>query len=52
MLFGQCFDTNVYYVMMLTKSWHLTRIYARGIGDALSAHCPLNIPPPGNHKIM
>jgi len=38
--------------MTLTKSQHLTRIYARGIGDALSAHCPPNIPPPGNHKIM
>ena len=38
--------------MTLTKSWRLTRIYARGIGDALSAHRPPNIPPLGNHKIM
>ena len=38
--------------MTLTKSWHLTRIYTRGIGDALSAHCSPNIPPQSNHKIM
>ena len=37
--------------MTLTKSRRLTRIYARGIGDALSAHRPPNIPPLGNHKI-
>jgi len=37
--------------MALTKSRRLTRIYARGIGDALSAHRPSNILPPGNHKI-
>ena len=37
--------------MTLTKSRRLTRIYARGIGDALSAHRPPNIPPPSNHKI-
>ena len=38
--------------MTLTKSWRLTRIYTRGIEDALSAHRPPNIPPPGNYKIM
>ena len=38
--------------MTLTKSWCLTRIYARGIEDALSTHRPLNIPPPGNYKII
>ena len=44
-------NSHATHVMTLTKSRRLTRIYARGIGDALSAHRLPNIPPPSNHKI-